>query len=343
VRALLLSTRNARRSFVEDDCDDMDSQPMGLIKNNGPHDGVVVREVGLRDGLQILSSWPTTEQKHRWIRAEYEAGLREMEVCSFVPAKRMPQFADASHIVEFAKRMHGLVVTGLAPNLKGAQLAVDAGVDKINFVISVSESHNLANVQRTPRESVAQLVEIVAMIGELPQDRRPQIDVGLSTSFGCSIEGQIDPDAVFRLAEDVATAGVNGITIADTVGYADPNAVSYLCSQMVRRFTNLPIAIHLHDTRGLALANAYSAYAAGVRIFDASLGGLGGCPHSPGATGNVAMEDLAFMFEMMGVSTGIDLAKLLAVRSAVELMLPRAALGGQLIRAGLPKNYPSAD
>ncbi|GAY22559.1 MULTISPECIES: hydroxymethylglutaryl-CoA lyase [Sphingobium] len=298
---------------------------------------VVIREVGLRDGLQMLAAGPTTGQKQAWIDAERAAGLREMEVCSFVPATLMPQFADAADIVRYARGVEGLTVTALAPNLRGAQLAAEAGVDKINFVISVSESHNLANVRRTPHESIGQLREIVAMLASLPPDGRPGIDVGLSTAFGCSIEGRVDPEATLRLAEEVAAAGVDGITIADTVGYADPIAVAGLSAAMLERFADLPIAIHLHDTRGLALANAFSAYRAGIRIFDGSLGGLGGCPHAPGATGNVAIEDLIFMFELMGVDTGIDLARLLAARSAVAAMLPPGALGGQLARAGLPK------
>jgi len=303
---------------------------------------IVVREVGLRDGLQMLTSWPTTVQKQAWMHAEYDAGVREIEVCSFVPAKLMPQFADAAEIVRFARGFDGLIATSLVPNLKGAQLAAEAGVHKINFVISVSESHNLANVRRTHRESVGQLREIVAMIDGLPKEQRPEIDVGLSTAFGCSIEGRIAPEAVFVLAEEVAAADVDGITLADTVGYADPASVACLCEEMLRRFPQLPIAIHLHDTRGLALANAVSAYQTGIRIFDGSIGGLGGCPHAPGATGNVALEDLVFMFEMMGVSTGIDLPRLLAARSAVAAFVPSGMLGGQLSRAGLPKNYGRA-
>jgi hydroxymethylglutaryl-CoA lyase len=287
----------------------------------------------------MLGSWPTTEQKQAWIHKEYDAGLREMEVCSFVPARLMPQFADAADIVCFARALEGFAVTGLAPNMKGAQLAVEAGVDKINFVISVSASHNLANVRRTPQESVGQLREIVSMIGGLQPNQRPEIDVGLSTAFGCSIEGWVDPAAVFQLAEEVASAGADGITVADTVGYADPASVAHVCEEMQRRFSQLPIAVHLHDTRGLAIANALAAYQVGIRIFDGSLGGLGGCPHAPGATGNVALEDLVFMFEMMGVATGIDVQKLLDVRSLVATMVPSSALGGQLGRAGLPKNY----
>ncbi len=221
-------------------------------------------------------------------------------------------------------------------------LAAEAGVHKINFVISVSKSHNLANVRRTPQESIEVLREIAVMVRSMPLDNRPEIDVGMSTAFGCSMEGRVEPEAVFALAQDIQAAGIDGMTVADTVGYADPASVRHICAEMLRRFPQTPIAVHLHDTRGLALANALSAYREGVTIFDGSLGGLGGCPHAPGATGNVAFEDLVFMFEMMGVSTGVDLAKLLAVRVALSASVPANALGGNLIRAGIPKNYAHA-
>jgi hydroxymethylglutaryl-CoA lyase len=301
---------------------------------------VVVREVGLRDGLQLLSSWPSTEQKRQWLAAEQEAGVREMEVGSFVPATAMPQFGDVTEVAHFARQLPDVTVTALIPNRRGAERAIAAGVHKLNFVVSVSERHNLANVRRTPQESVAQLRDVIEMVAGLPPSERPQIDVGLSTAFGCTMEGRIAPEAVIALAEQVAHAGVRAITIADTVGYADPKAVAVLSSELLRRFPAIALGIHLHDTRGLGLANAHAAFDVGVRTFDASLGGLGGCPHAPGATGNVATEDLVYLFEMMGIATGIDLKRLLALRSAIASMVPADALEGKLIRAGLPKNYP---
>ena len=303
-------------------------------------DRAVVREVGLRDGLQSLAQFVPTEVKKAWIDAEHAAGVREIEVSSLVPPnKLLPQFTDSEEVVRHALGRPGLTVAVLIPNLKGAERGMALGAHKLNYVVSVSEAHNLANVRRTTAESVADFKRVLAARNAAEPHRRPKICCGLATAFGCTIQGRVDEEAVRRTAAEVAQAGADEITVADTVGYAHPKAVARLFRAILAEVGELPVAAHFHDTRGLGLANVHAALDAGVRAFDASLGGLGGCPYAPGASGNIVTEDLAFMLEAMGFVTRVDLRKLLAVREILARGIPEVGLLGNVPKAGLPKTF----
>jgi hydroxymethylglutaryl-CoA lyase len=299
---------------------------------------VVVREVGMRDGLQSIAEIMPTESKKAWCSAEAAAGMPEIEVSSFVPPKLLPQLADAGDVVAHALGIPGLTVAALIPNLKGAERGVAAGAHKLNYVLSVSDSHNKSNVRRTTAESVEDFRRVVALARSVGE-RRPRLGCGLATAFGCTIEGAVDEDRVRALAAEIAAAGADEIIVADTVGYGNPGAVKRVFKAVIAELGKLPVAAHFHDTRGLGLANVHAALDAGVRAFDASLGGFGGCPYAPGATGNIVMEDLVFLLESMGLSTGVDLAKLIAVRDILKTALPTLQLHGNLAKAGLPKNF----
>ena len=298
-----------------------------------------VREVGLRDGLQSLAEIIPTDQKIAWLDAEYGAGVREIEVSSFVPPKLLPQLADAEAVVRHAMTLPGLTVSALIPNLKGAGRGLALGVHEMNFVLSVSEGHNRSNVRRSTAESIEDFRRVVALCHAAPENQRPRIACGLATAFGCTIEGAVDEDRVRRIAAEVAEAGADAIALADTVGYGQPAAVERVFRSVIADVAPLPVAAHFHDTRGLGLANVLAAFAAGCHAFDASLGGLGGCPYAPGATGNIVMEDTAFLFEAMGCETGIDLDRLVEVRAVVAQALPEVALHGAIAKAGLPRNF----
>jgi len=304
---------------------------------------VIVREVGLRDGLQIHPTFMPTENKIAWIEAEAAAGVSEIEVTSYVPAKLIPQFADAEEVTRRALTVAGLTVAALIPNSKGAERGLALGVHKLNFVMSVSRTHNLKNVRREREESVADFRRIVEMVRAQPEGRRPKVVGGLSTALGCSYEGRVPVADVVRYAVQLAEAGADEIVVADTVGYADPVQVRTVLKAVIAELGALPIAAHFHDTRGTGLANVGAAIECGVRRFDASLAGLGGCPFAPGASGNIVMDDLCFMLDSMGLRTGVDLERLLQVRSIVHAALPDIEMHGALARAGLPRNYVRAD
>ena len=301
-----------------------------------------VREVGLRDGLQSIAEVLPTEEKIAWLEAEHAAGVREIEVSSFVPPKLLPQLADAEAVVRHALTLPGLTVSALIPNLRGAERGLALGVHEMNFVLSVSEGHNRANVRRTTAESIEDFRRVVALCHTAPADRRPRVACGLSTAFGCTIEGAVDEDRVRRIAVEAAEAGADAILLADTVGYGQPAAVERVFRRVIADVAPLPVAGHFHDTRGLGLANVLAALNAGARAFDASLGGLGGCPYAPGATGNIVTEDLAFMLEAMGFDTGIDIDRLVKVRELVARFLPNIVQYGAIAKAGLPKNFHAA-
>lgn len=296
---------------------------------------VTIREVGLRDGLQIIPRVLPTAAKLEWIRAAYEAGQRELDVGSFVPARLMPQLADTAELVTFAKTLPGLAASVLVPNLKGAERAIDCEADLMLLPLSASHAHSLANLRKTPD----QVVEDIARIRDARDARgsATRIEVGISTAFGCTIQGRVEPDEVVRLVQAVIAAGAEAVGLADTVGYADPAMVRSLFQAV------LPVAGgrlncgHFHDTRGLGLANCYAALQLGISRFDACLGGIGGCPHAPGASGNVATEDLAYMLASMGIATGQDIGALLALRGRLAQWLEGEQLHGTLWRAGLPK------
>jgi hydroxymethylglutaryl-CoA lyase len=301
-----------------------------------------VREVGLRDGLQSIAEILPTEQKIAWLEAEHAAGVREIEVSSFVPPKLLPQLADAEAVVRHALSLPGLTVSALIPNLRGAERGLALGVHEMNFVLSVSEGHNRANVRRTTAESIEDFRRVVALCHTAPAERRPRVACGLATAFGCTIEGPVDEERVRRIAVEAAEAGADAILLADTVGYGQPAAVGRVFRRVIADVAPLPVAGHFHDTRGLGLANVLAALNAGARAFDASLGGLGGCPYAPGATGNIVTEDLVFMLEAMSFDTGIDIDRMIKVRELVHTLLPNIAQHGAIAKAGLPKNFHSA-
>ena len=295
----------------------------------------IVREVGLRDGLQSISRVLPTAQKIEWIRDAYAAGQREIEVGSFVPARLLPQLADTDQLVAFAKTLPGLCVSVLVPNLKGAERAIECGADLMLLPLSASRAHSLANLRKSPEDVVAE----IARIRDLRDAKASKclIEVGISTAFGCTLQGKVESVEVLRLLRAVLDVGVDRIGLADTVGYADPSMVKSLFEQA------LPIAGdrlncgHFHDTRGLGMANVYAAWQVGITRFDACLAGIGGCPHAPGASGNVSTEDVVYMFASMGVSTGQDFDRLIALRAKVAQWLEGEALHGSLWRTGLPK------
>jgi hydroxymethylglutaryl-CoA lyase len=303
---------------------------------------VLVREVGLRDGLQNTSTFVPTEAKLAWIRAELEAGVREIEVTSFVPPKLIPQFADAEQVAQQAMQLPSLTVMTLVPNLRGAERAFALGVHKVDYVVSVSRTHNLKNVRREREESLEDFKRIVQARDAAGLRGKVQLAAGLSTALGCSYEGSIAVDDVRRCAAFLAEAGADEIMVADTVGYANPKQVREVFQAVLAETGEIPVAAHFHDTRGTGLANVSAALDCGIRRFDASLGGLGGCPFAPGASGNIVMEDLVFLLDSMGLRTGVDMAKLLAVRDIPAATLGADALTGALAKAGLPRYYRTA-
>ena len=301
---------------------------------------IVVREVWLRDGLQSLRTIVPTSAKLRWCEEEAAAGVPEIEVASFVPHSMLPQLADAAEIVADALRVPGLKVTALVPNLRGAQDAVAAGVHKINCVVAVSEGHNRSNLRRSTADALAEIGRIVAFCNSVEPTRRPIVCAGLATCLGCTIDGTIPEEDVRRVAAVVLELGVDELLLADTVGYGNPAAVKRLFAAVrADSGSDVPIGAHFHDTRGTGLANVVAALEVGIREFDASLGGLGGCPYAPGATGNIVTEDLVYMLEAMGLRTGIDVSRLLEIRRSIEDLLPGERFEGTLARAGLPKNF----
>ncbi len=305
---------------------------------------VLVSEVGLRDGLQSVQRVMPLQAKKDWIAAEATAGVREIEVGSFVPETLLPQMADTPALVEFARALPGLAVAVLVPNLKGAERAIAAGAGKLSIPLSVSETHSLKNVRKSHEAMIREIAAIAARIAEEPADQRPHFEVGLSTAFGCTIEGSVSEDRVVRLAEQAIAAGAAEVCLSDTAGYANPRQVKRLVRRVKAAVGAGRLnALHLHNTRGLGLANALSGLEEGIDTLDSSLGGLGGCPYAPGASGNIVTEDLVFMLAAMGVDTGIDIEKLLRVRALIETALPGEPLYGFTPAAGLPLGFKGRD
>jgi hydroxymethylglutaryl-CoA lyase len=303
-------------------------------------DPVTLREVGLRDGLQSLARTLPTDVKLQWLRGLHDAGLREIEVGSFVPPKLMPQLADTAELVAAARQLPGLKVSVLVPNLKGAERALASGAHAMLLPLSASHAHSLANLRKPPDEVVAEIAAIVR--ARDAAGARCEVEVGISTAFGCTIQGRVEPAEVLRLVRAVRDAGVDAIGLADTVGYADPLQVNTLFEQALEVAGGRLGCGHFHDTRGLGAANAFAAWQAGIRRFDASTGGIGGCPHAPGASGNVATEDLAYLFASMGLRTGLDFDRLIALRARIAQWLEGEPLHGAIWRAGLPRTLKVA-
>ena len=303
---------------------------------------IEVSEVGPRDGLQSISQIMPTESKKRWIEALALAGIPEIEVGSFVPARIFPQLADTMEVAKFAKTIEGLKVAALVPNLKGAENAILAGVDKLTIPLSVSETHSMRNVNRTHDQMLDEVKRIVELIRDLPIDERPLIEGALSTAFGCTIEGSISEDLVVKLAEALMEAGCSEVGLSDTTGYANPVQVKRLIGKVWDAIGQKHLTgIHLHNTRGQGLANVLAAVEVGLTTVDSSMGGIGGCPAAPGASGNIVTEDLVFLLEAMGLKTGIDFDKLISARNVVATALPDVELYGFTPDAGLPLSSSS--
>lgn len=305
------------------------------IREIYPADKVTLREVGLRDGLQVVTTWPSTQGKIDWINGEYEAGIRHFELGSFLPKARYPAFADIEQLIATAADLPGAHGGALVPNLRGAQDGFASGVEEIHCVVSATELHNQANLGRSQEATLREIGVICAQRGAL--ENGPLIGVGIAMSFGCSIAGSVAPNDVLALAAQCFALGVDIVSVADTVGFAGPKQVAHLAREMHSLSDGRPFGVHLHDTRGLGIANAAAALDHGVSVLDASLGGLGGCPAAPKATGNIVMEDLVFLCQTTGFDTGIDLEKLIDVRKVLEREMPDEPLYGGLAKAGLPK------
>lgn len=299
---------------------------------------ILVSEVGPRDGLQSIKSIMPLAAKKSWISALAASGLREIEVGSFVPARLLPQLADTAEVVAHALTIPGLTVAVLVPNLRGAEAAVAAGAHKLTIPFSASETHSLKNVRRTHAQMFDEVRGIVALLNALPQGSRPKLEGGLSTAFGCTYEGVVSAEQVIELAGKLCEAGCDEVGLADSVGFANPAQVRDLVPRVravtgEQRFAGL----HLHNTRGLGLANVVAGLEVGVDTFDSSMAGIGGCPFAPGATGNIVTEDLVFMLEAMGLHTGIDLDRLLAARELLAAGVPGEELYGYVPAAGVPR------
>lgn len=308
---------------------------MTRVQDIYPENRVSLREVGLRDGLQLVKRFPSTAAKQRWIREEYAAGVRHFEVGSFLPAKTFPQFVDVREMIQTVAALPGAHGVALVLNERGANDALASGVAEVATVVSATEEHSQANAHRSRESAIANVRRLCELRDA--SEHKPIVNAAISMALGCSIAGPVDPKEVLRLVEKCFEAGADVVGIADTVGYAGPKQVGDLTRAAVRLAGSKPICIHLHDTRGMGIANAAAALDSGARILDGSLGGLGGCPFAPGATGNVVFEDLVFLCESKGFATGIDIDKLVAVRAILRSEMPNEPLYGGLARAGLPR------
>lgn len=304
---------------------------------------VTVSEVGTRDGLQNIDTILPTDAKKAWIASEAAAGVPEIEVGSFVPPRLLPQLADTAELVRFAKTLPGLNVAVLVPNLRGAQAALAEGAHRISMPLSVSETHSLANLRKSHAQMFDEIAAVVAAVAAQPAAARPTLEVSLSTAFGCTLEGPVPEDRVVAMAERAIALGADEVGLSDTTGYGNPSQVRRLTTRIRAAVGRERLTgVHVHNTRGQGLANVMAALEVGITTIDSSLGGLGGCPFAPGASGNIVTEDLVFLLEAMGLRTGIDIDRLLAVRADVQAALPDETLYGFVAEAGLPKGFAYA-
>ncbi len=297
---------------------------------------VVVRDVMMRDGLQNLRDFIPTDVKIELFQRLAASGLQRIEFTSFVSPKAVPQFADASQVARAVLPITptGVEASALIPNLKGAQLALENGVRRLAFVMSVSESHNLNNVRRSTAESIDELKRILALKAGYPE---LIVEVGMATVFGCPFEGKISPKVVLQFVQRFYEVGIRGMTVADTVGFGNPKQIREVCKLCLSEFPDVVFSVHLHNTRGLGLANAVAAYESGIRIIDGAVGGLGGCPFAPGARGNTATEDLVYLFGSMGVTTGVNIDALLDIARYFQGVKPNIHFASNILEAGVPK------
>ena len=297
---------------------------------------VKIIEVGPRDGLQNIESFVPTNQKIQFVKRLAACGIKEIQIGSFVAPQAIPQFKDIKEMVKGVNALKDIVLSALVPNTRGAENALSSGIRKFIFFFSVSHAHNCCNVRQTPQESVK---ELKRMCQTYLCDPGITLQVALATAFGCPFEGNIKTDAVLRACDKVAACGIKEITLCDTVGFGNPKMVEETFSACRKNFPEITFGAHFHNTRGLALANTLRAYETGIRSFDAAAGGLGGCPFAPKSSGNVATEETVFLFEEMGIKTGIDLKKLLGVCRFLQKTLPQAKITSSLFQAGLPEKH----
>jgi hydroxymethylglutaryl-CoA lyase len=300
---------------------------------------VTICEVGTRDGFQIEPDFIPTERKIEVVNRLSATGMPTIEVTSFVSPKAVPQLRDAEEVMAKITRRPGTVYSALVPNDKGAVRAVDAGVDEIHTVVSASESHNLANVNMTIAESIAKL----GAVAEVAHRAGLPVSAGISCSFGCPFEGEVPLSRLESVVARLVDLGARGIGLADTTGMANPAQVSRVLEHLVPRFAAIEWTLHTHDTRAMAIPNILAAMEKGVTHFDASIGGLGGCPFAPGASGNVCTEDLIHCLHAMGVETGVDLDAMIETSRRVQAIVGRI-LPGQIVKAGKwDRRYPVPD
>jgi hydroxymethylglutaryl-CoA lyase len=304
---------------------------------------VLISEVGPRDGLQSIKRSMPTAIKHQWIRALAAAGLREIEVASFVPPKLLPQMADAAEVVREAIKIPGVNILVLVPNLQGVQNALEAGARRITLPVSASEAHSQSNLRKSCAEAIEEIARVCRFRDALPADQRPFIEANVSTAFGCTIQGEVSEDWAIEVAVRLATAGADSVGLSDSVGYANPQQVKRMFIRLRRELGDIVGAAHLHNTRGQGLANVVAALEAGCTTFDASQGGIGGCPYAPGATGNVVTEDVVYLLESMGVDTGVDIGRLIDARAILLQGLPGEPLYGYVPNAGVHKGFRYAN
>jgi isopropylmalate/homocitrate/citramalate synthase len=288
-----------------------------------------MQEVATRDGFQNEKTFVETCDKIALVDALSLCGYAKIEVTSFTSPKAIPALRDAEAVMAGIRRQPGVEYTVLVPNVRGAERALRCAIDEANLVMSVSEPHNRSNLRMTREQSFAQLADVIGVIGQGPV----AINVSLSTVFGCPMQGDVAADEVLGWVDRFATLGVRGVTLCDTTGMAFPSQVQALCRQVRERFPQLQLTLHFHNTRGMALANTLGALEAGIERFDASLGGLGGCPYAPGASGNVCMEDLVHMLDLMGYQTGMDLDRVLAASARLPGLIGHDT-PSQILKAG---------
>lgn len=288
-----------------------------------------MQEVGTRDGLQMEQAFVSTEDKITLVNALSNAGLSKIEVTSFTSPTAIPALKDAEIVMREITRRPGTVYSALVPNVRGAERAIEARTDELNLVMSASETHNIANLRMTREQSFASLAQVVATA----QAARVAVNISLSCVFGCPMEGDVAPDEVLGWMQRFTDLGVRGVTLCDTTGMAYPTQVHQLTAAARARWPGVDFTLHFHNTRGMGLANVLAAIDAGADRFDASLGGLGGCPYAPGASGNVCSEEIVHALQLMGYDTGVDLAQLVTAAQCLPALIGHD-IPSQIVKAG---------